>query len=76
MEGHELTSLISLGKYLNSNNIKTIKVEISFFNGDNLGSINSLLNKNGFYLDGFTNTKYSGGKIIFLDAYYSPKDLN
>lgn len=76
VEGHELTSLISLGKYLNSNNIKTIKVEISFFNGDDLGSINSLLNKNGFYLDGFTNTKYSGGKIIFLDAYYSPKDFN
>ena len=76
VEGHELTSLISLGKYLNSHNVKIIKIEISFVNGDNLGSINSLLNKNGFYLDGFTNTKYLGEKILFLDAYYSPKDID
>lgn len=76
VEGYELTSLISLGKYLNTNNIKIIKIEISFHNENNFGSINSLLNKNGFYLDGFTNTKYLSKKILFLDAYYSAHEVN
>ena len=76
VEGCELTSLVSLGKYLNTHNIKVIKIEINLLNGDNLGSINTLLNKSGFYLDGFTNTKYLAGKILFLDAYYSPRDVD
>jgi len=76
VEGYELNSLKSLGEYLNQENIEIIKVEIHFQKGDNFGSINEILNKNGFYLDGFTNTKYLKGEILFVDAYYSAKGLN
>lgn len=76
VEGYELNSLKSLGKHLNDESIEIIKVEIHFQNGDNFRSINEILNKNGFYLDGFTNTKYLNGKILFLDAYYSSERSN
>lgn len=76
VEGYELNSLKSLGEYLNQGNIEIIKVEIHFQKGDNFGSINEILNKNGFYLDGFTNTKYLKGEILFVDAYYSAKGFN
>jgi FkbM family methyltransferase len=76
VEGYELNSLKSLGKHLNKEYIEIIKVEIHFRNGDNFRTINEILNKNGFYLDGFTNTKYLNGKILFLDAYYSSERLN
>ena len=68
VEGYELNSLKSLGEYLNQENIEIIKVEIHFQKGDNFGSINEILNKNGFYLDGFTNTKYLKGEMLFVDA--------
>lgn len=76
VEGYELNSLKSLGEYLNQENIEIIKVEIHFQKGNNFGSINEILNKNGFYLDGFTNTKYLKGEILFVDAYYSVKGFN
>ena len=71
VEGHEFASLKSLGKYLNINMIKVIKVEISFKVKNNFNLINTLLNESGYYLDGFTNTKYTNEKILFCDAYYS-----
>ena len=73
VEGHEFVSLKSLGKYLNINMVKVIKVEISFKDENNFTLINTLLNENGYYLDGFTNTKYINEKILFFDAYYSAK---
>lgn len=76
VEGFELKTLKSLGEHLNKERVEIIKIEIHFQNGDNFRLINEILNRNDFYLDGFTNTKYLNGKILFVDAYYSAKGLN
>ena len=73
IEGYELNALKSLGNYLENNKIDIIKIEISFNNKYNFGLINSLLNKNNYFLDGFTNVKYLEGKIFFVDAYFSSR---
>lgn len=73
IEGYELNALKSLGNYLENNIIDIIKIEISFKNKNNFGLINSLLNKNNYFIDGFTNVKYLEGEIFFVDAYFSKR---
>ena len=73
IEGYELNALKSLGIYLENKIIDIIKIEISFKNKNNFGLINSLLNKNNYFLDGFTNVKYLEGEIFFVDAYFSKR---
>jgi len=71
VEGSELKVLNSLGKILEDNLVKIIKIEIQFEERDNLQKIINFLNNFGYFLDGFTNVKYFNNKLLFVDAYFS-----
>lgn len=70
VEGLELKVLESLSNVISEIEITLIKIEIQFNNKDNLPNVINYLNKYGYELSGFSNTKYLKNSIFFVDAYF------